>query len=59
MRAQNLARAFEVTVRTIYRDMAALSESGIPVVALPGEGYELAEGFCQQTRVAFWVSPPA
>ena len=45
MRAQDLARVFEVTERTIYRDMAALSESGVPVVALPGEGYELAEGF--------------
>jgi predicted DNA-binding transcriptional regulator YafY len=34
-----------VSERTIYRDMQALSESGVPVVALPGEGYELLEGF--------------
>jgi predicted DNA-binding transcriptional regulator YafY len=45
VRAQDLARRFEVSERTIYRDMLALSESGVPVVSLPGEGYELAEGF--------------
>src|SRR5262249_31282260 len=28
-----------------YRDMAALSESGVPIVALPGAGYELVEGY--------------
>lgn len=45
VRAQDLARVFEVSERTIYRDMAALSESGVPIVSLPGEGYELVEGF--------------
>jgi len=43
--SQELARAFEVSQRTIYRDIAALSEMGVPVVALPGEGYTLMEGF--------------
>lgn len=45
MRAKDLAQIFEVSERTIYRDMAALNESGIPIVSLPGEGYELVEGF--------------
>ncbi len=45
LRAQDLARIFEVSERTIYRDMAALSESGVPVISLPGDGYELMEGF--------------
>jgi predicted DNA-binding transcriptional regulator YafY len=45
VRAQDLAKTFEVSERTIYRDVTALSESGVPIVALPGEGYELAEGF--------------
>lgn len=31
--------------RTIYRDMTALSEVGVPIVALPGEGYEPIEGY--------------
>lgn len=45
LRAQDLARIFEVSERTIYRDMAALSESGVPVISLPGDGYELMDGF--------------
>jgi predicted DNA-binding transcriptional regulator YafY len=45
VRAQDLAAVFEVSERTIYRDMTALSEVGVPIVALPGEGYELMEGY--------------
>lgn len=45
VRARDLATWFEVSERTIYRDMGALSESGVPVISLPGEGYELMEGF--------------
>jgi len=45
LRAKDLAAWFEVSERTIYRDIAALSEGGVPVVSLPGEGYELMEGF--------------
>ncbi len=39
LRAQDLARSFEVSERTIYRDMTALSELGVPIVALPGEPF--------------------
>jgi predicted DNA-binding transcriptional regulator YafY len=45
IRGQDLADRFEVSKRTIYRDIQALTESGVPVVSLPGEGYELAEGY--------------
>jgi predicted DNA-binding transcriptional regulator YafY len=45
VRAQDLAQKFEVSKRTIYRDITALSEMGVPLVSLPGEGYELIEGF--------------
>lgn len=38
VRAQELAERFEVSVRTIYRDMQALSEAGVPVMAIPGTG---------------------
>ena len=44
-RAQDLAASFEVSVRTIYRDMQALCEAGVPIVALPGQGYGLTEGY--------------
>ncbi len=45
VRAVDLAETFGVTERTIYRDMAALNEMGVPLVSLPGEGYELMEGY--------------
>jgi predicted DNA-binding transcriptional regulator YafY len=45
VRALDLARLFEVSERTIYRDMEALGQSGIPISSTPGEGYELAEDF--------------
>ena len=44
-RAEDLAETFGVTRRTIYRDMQALCEAGVPVVALPGQGYQLVEGY--------------
>ncbi|MCY9591336.1 YafY family transcriptional regulator [Paenibacillus chitinolyticus] len=44
-RAEDLAAAFETSVRTIYRDMQALCEAGVPVVGAPGQGYSLVEGY--------------
>ena len=45
--AADLAARFEVSRRTILRDVAALSEVGVPIVALPGPGggFALAEGY--------------
>ena len=45
--ASTLARRFEVTVRTIYRDIEMLSATGVPVYAERGVhgGYRLLEGF--------------
>jgi predicted DNA-binding transcriptional regulator YafY len=45
VRAQDLARQFEISKRTIYRDLSALNQMGIPITALPGEGFELVEGY--------------
>jgi predicted DNA-binding transcriptional regulator YafY len=45
VRALDLARQFEVSKRTIYRDMSALNQMGIPLAARPGEGFELVEGY--------------
>ncbi|HMA33554.1 MAG TPA: YafY family protein [Chloroflexia bacterium] len=44
-RAEDLAGQFEVSVRTIYRDVLALCEAGVPVVSTPGYGYALAPGY--------------
>ncbi len=45
VQAIDLARTFEISERTIYRDMAALMQMGIPIMSVPGQGYELMEGF--------------
>ena len=45
LRAEDLAATFEVSKRTIYRDIQALSEAGVPVVAVTGQGYSLMEGY--------------
>lgn len=43
-RAEDLARTFETSKRTIYRDMQALAEAGVPVVTGDG-GWALDEGY--------------
>ena len=43
--AQSLAEKFETSIRTIYRDMDALSESGVPIFSMPGHGYSLMDGY--------------
>jgi predicted DNA-binding transcriptional regulator YafY len=44
-RAEDLAATFEVNVRTIYRDIQALTEAGVPIAAMTGFGYTLVEGY--------------
>jgi predicted DNA-binding transcriptional regulator YafY len=44
-RAEDLAATFETSKRTIYRDIQALCESGVPVIAQAGVGYSLVEGY--------------
>ena len=45
--ANELSEKFEVSVRTIYRDIDSLSSAGIPIYALQGKGggIEIAEEF--------------
>ncbi len=40
-----LSEKFEVSVRTIYRDIRKLEESGVPVITIDGRGYTLLEGY--------------
>ncbi len=43
--ATNLAEKFKVSIRTIYRDIRALEQAGVPVVTEEGKGYSLMEGY--------------
>lgn len=43
--AAMLARELEVTVRTIYRDVATLQARRVPIEGAPGLGYVLRKGF--------------
>ena len=43
--AEQMAAHFELSVRTIYRDLAALGEAGVPIVAEAGVGYSLMRGY--------------
>lgn len=45
IRAQDLAEKFEVSERTVYRDIDALCEVGVPLYGTPGEGYRLMDGY--------------
>lgn len=43
--AEALAEKFEVSIRTIYRDIRALEEGGVPIGAEAGIGYYIMEGY--------------
>jgi predicted DNA-binding transcriptional regulator YafY len=43
--AQEMADRFEVSLRTIYRDIRALEEGGVPIGAEAGIGYFLSDGY--------------
>ena len=45
VRAEDLAAKYETSKRTIYRDMQALCETGVPLVAEAGKGYSLVDGY--------------
>jgi predicted DNA-binding transcriptional regulator YafY len=41
----SLAEKFGVSVRTIYRDIRALEDAGVPIFVEDGKGYSLMEGY--------------
>lgn len=43
--ATALAEKFNVSIRTIYRDIRTLEQSGVPVLMEDGKGYTLMEGY--------------
>lgn len=43
--AEFLAQRLEVSVRTVYRDVAALQQQGVPIEGEAGVGYRMRAGF--------------
>ena len=43
--AEKLADKFHISVRTVYRDVKALGELGIPVSFEPNRGYFIVNGY--------------
>lgn len=53
VQARELAALFEVSLRTIYRDIEAINQAGIPIVAFPGNhgGLEIMDGYKLERNV--------
>lgn len=45
VKAQDLADRFEVSLRTIYRDIRTLEASGVPIYSEAGVGYSIVDGY--------------
>ena len=45
VRAQELAERFDVSLRTIYRDIRSLNAAGIPIIGEAGTGYSMMDGY--------------
>lgn len=45
IKAEDIAERFEISMRTVYRDLKALEEAGVPIGVETGRGYFLVEGY--------------
>jgi predicted DNA-binding transcriptional regulator YafY len=45
VKAQEIADRFEISLRTVYRDLKSLEEAGVPLIGELGVGYSLVEGY--------------
>lgn len=43
--ATELSEKYEVSVRTVYRDIRKLEDAGVPIITLEGIGYSLMDGY--------------
>ena len=43
--AEFIAEKYEISVRTVYRDLKSLGEIGVPIAFEPNEGYIILQGF--------------
>lgn len=45
VKAQDIAERFEISLRTVYRDIRTLEEGGIPIIGEAGLGYSIMDGY--------------
>lgn len=45
VKAQDIAERFNISLRTVYRDVRTLEEAGIPVIGEAGVGYSIMDGY--------------
>lgn len=45
VKAEEVADRFEISLRTVYRDVKALMEAGVPIGSEAGKGYFIVEGY--------------
>lgn len=45
VKAQDVATRYDISLRTVYRDMRSLEEAGVPIIGEAGIGYSLAAGY--------------
>jgi len=45
VKALDIAGRFDISLRTVYRDMKTLEEAGIPIIGEAGVGYSLMDGY--------------
>lgn len=43
--AREIAERYQISIRTVYRDIRALEQSGVPVITIEGKGYSIMEGY--------------
>ncbi len=60
VKAQDIASRFNISLRTVYRDVKTLEEAGIPIIGEAGIGYSIMDGyrlppvmFTQEEAIAF------
>ena len=45
VKAEEIANRFEISLRTVYRDVKALMEAGVPIGSEAGTGYFIVDGY--------------
>ncbi len=45
VKAEEISGRFEISLRTVYRDVRALMEAGVPIGSEAGKGYFIVDGY--------------